>query len=187
MSSSSDSEDEDEALDPKAGRSQTRPSANKKPPFDKDAVLNAVLGETVHSVRSHLPSFFADGSVEQAWRHWHKTVPTKLSEVPAGSRCLQDGKCPMPMKYTQVAETTAASSTMGLQVSLMSYVNPGGMAYKKEELQRDSMALKPLRADDVNIGTYVGIRRSDDDATTPPGYGTPFYLGQVRVYVCLPF
>ena len=94
-----DSSDEDEEAIRGAGiraaASGAAPAASrarKKPLFDKNRVLRAVLGREAPGARGtkdenakgcaqHLPSFFTD-EVQQRWLDWAARTPSTLSDVP---------------------------------------------------------------------------------------------------------
>ena len=157
--------------------------------FDPSAILHAVVRHEGHnpdkSVQAHMPSFFSDGRVEREWRAWAAKVPTALSMVTQRALPLK-----MPMKYTETPQAAGSTSTeLQRQVPLMTYANPDdGTRYGKEERRRDYVATvaRTLRVSDIADGSTVAIVRRDEDPNEPAGYGTPFYIADIRSYTTIP-
>ena len=187
-----DSSDEDEEAIRGAGiraaASGAAPaaSARKKPLFDKNRVLRAVLGREAPGARGtkdenakgcaqHLPSFFTD-EVQQRWLDWAARTPSTLSDVPEEHRLR---KCEMPQKCLPVGAAIVVEARV--QRELLTYSNLDGRSIGKTTLARDAEALKPLYEHDVKIGSKVALKREPMDPTNkgPGGYNTPFYIGDV--------
>lgn len=164
----------DSSDDEDAPAAANRRAPRPKQTFSKDRVYEALCGDTVHSVQSHLPSYMSH-DVRADWIQWRDNVPQALHEVPAHQRALP---LLMPLKHTaRVPQPTEHDERQ--QRELMTYRNPGGQAYSKAERHRDALASKRLRVSEVPVGTTVCLRRHDEDPWTPAGYGTPFYVGHV--------
>jgi hypothetical protein len=152
----------------------------KKPPFSGQRILDAVVGTSNQSIKARLPAFFADSSVEAAWRQWAANVPHRLQDVPTEHRALP---LRMPMKYMEAPGDSglSAEAVERPQVELMTYKNPGGQHYSKDELLRDAVAgqSRAVLASELSVGCSVAIKRDASDPREPPGYDTPFYIADV--------
>lgn len=169
-----------------AGAAPASSRARKKPLFDKNRVLRAVLGREAPGARGtkdenakgcaqHLPSFFTD-EVQQRWLDWAARTPSTLSDVPEEHRLR---KCEMPQKCLPVGAAIMVEARV--QRELLTYSNLDGRCIGKTTLARDAEALKPLYEHDVKIGSKVALKREPMDPTNkgPGGYNTPFYIGDV--------
>ena len=164
------SDEEAPAANPRARERRVRPL------FDKNAIYNAVVGEHPKAVRTHLRSHFADDGVLADWQAWLKDTPEVLSEVAAEAHALP---MRMPTKFAARAPAPMEAAPMRVQPELMIYNNPDGTAYGKEQRQRDAIASRPLRRDELTVGKTVAIRRDPADPWEPLGYGTPLYFGDI--------
>jgi hypothetical protein len=154
----------------------------KKPAFSTAAILQSVTGivppgteaEMRHekSVRERLPGHFPPDVVRQ-WEEWAEETPNTLAEVPEQQRLRQ---CLMPCKC--LAPGVKAMVKPREQKELVTYANPGGRKLDKEDREREAARVKPLVEGEVSVGQSVAIRRAVESHVTP-GYGTPFYVGDV--------
>ena len=68
-----------------------------------------------------------------------------------------------------------------MQTELITYDNPGGRSFNKEQRQRDQTARSALEEGDVTLGAIVALKRDASVSTSEiGGFGTPFYVGDVR-------
>lgn len=170
---SSDSDEEPPAAD-----------GGKKKAFDKDRVIKAVLGRQAPGANpgaqkgcaDHLPTFFKP-EVTSSWLRWAAATPSKLEEVPEQHRLRT---CKMPMKCLPAGEQQVEQQRV--QREIIRYQNADGRQVNATMLVRDSDARKALVEGDVLVGSTVALAREAIDATAslPGGYGTPFYIGDVR-------
>mgnify|MGYP007018243642 CR=1 FL=1 len=154
----------------------------KKPTFDPQRILEAVVGDGATSVASHQPALFADGQAEADWRAWAASVPQRLSDVPRDARPLP---LVMPVKFSarKRDQPQQAAPAPQPQIELMTYRNPGGSSYTKKARDRNATAARMqhrLLASEISEGCAVAVvREGAIDPSDPPGYGTPFYIGDV--------
>jgi len=186
MRDSSDDEEEREVEGARARMKAARErAASGKKAFNTADVLVAVLGSSgadgakfSKGVMGHMPSHFPQAVVEN-WKQWATKTPNSLGEIPMEKRLRV---CEMPMKCS-AAPTAPVTQEHRMQTELITYDNPGGRSFNKEQRQRDQTARSALEEGDVTLGATVALKR-DEDATVSTseigGFGTPFYVGDVR-------
>jgi len=186
MRDSSDDEEEREVEGARARMKAARErAASGKKAFNTADVLVAVLGSSgadgakfSKGVMGHMPSHFPQEVVEN-WKQWATKTPNSLGEIPMEKRLRV---CEMPMKCS-AAPTAPVTQEHRMQTELITYDNPGGRSFNKEQRQRDQTARSALEEGDVTLGATVALKR-DGDATVSTseigGFGTPFYVGDVR-------
>ena len=125
-----------------------------------------------------LGSDFFDDKEKMEWQQWLDAVPASASEA-ADSRMLLPVQMPPKCRPRAAAGSgLPCQSTLGQQ-ELITYTNAGGRQFGRSDRQRQHAHAKPLAAADVKVGSTVALRRDASAADSAPGYGTPFYIGDV--------
>jgi hypothetical protein len=176
----SSDEEADDAIGAAGGATSRARERQPKPPFSKLHTLHAVLGYAgcADSVAAHFShsGVLQNTEAREAWHAWHTSAAEKLSELPAPSRALP---LTMPMKCTAAAGP-ALENARGPKPELITYNNPGGRTFTKEQRTREAASMaKALTKADVPVGSCVGVKREPADPMEPPGYGTPFYVAEI--------
>ena len=174
------SDEEAAAAHPKAARERT----THKAPFNKMHILQTVLGVPTHdSVAAHFhhSGTLSSQHVREQWKAWYSSTPHNLGELAPEEQQLP---MKMPAKCQPSGQGRAATaSAPNHEPELIAYTNRGDGARKftKEMRDRNEAAgrASALTVADLPLGSFVGVARSPEDPLEPPGYGTPFYAGQV--------
>lgn len=175
-----DSSDEEDVA---AAGSRDDVVRNKRPPFDKDAILATVMSL---AAPNRLPAVFGDAEIVNEWRQWHADVPTTLDEVPSSAR-LQ--RMAMPMKCTEPSEKPQVPVAQPRrQVELLTYANKDGRKLDGKELQRNAQAVLrvKLTTDDLPVGSTIALHAPEgaNPEDILEGEGTPFLVADVVAVEC---
>ena len=129
------------------------------------------------SVANHYRSseVLSSGEFEGEWRAWFGTTAEKLADVPVQARALP---IRMPMKCAATVRTAGESSSEP-KPETISYHNPDGRKFTREDLRREASSTISMRLEDFPIGSCVVVKRSAESDSDAPGFNTPFYVGQV--------
>lgn len=122
------------------------------------------------------PEFLTDDERQQ-WDEWLDGTPASAEDSPDGRTLF-----PLLMPAKCLPRTTVPGSSAGpssSQQEIITYSNAGGRQFGRADRQRQHALLKPLLAADVPVNSTVAIRRGPVRQPGPPGYNTPFYVGDV--------
>ena len=139
--------------------------------FHTERVLNGV-----DAVRQRLPDCFPEDVVNE-WADWGASTPNSVEEIAAADR--KHGCLKMPMKCGMMPTQQAPEVAPRVQRELITYQNASGSGLTRSSRDLDAAQSKPLLEADISVGYTIAIKRSDSVASERPGYGTPFYLGDV--------
>ena len=120
-----------------------------------------------------------DDEERQEWQDYLDGEPDALDEVAAADWPLpirMPAKC-RPRPAAGACSTAAVES----QVELVTYSNAGsdGRRFNRADRSRQRESAKRIALDDVPNGSTIAIQRTSEEILAP-GYGTPFYLGDVQ-------
>ena len=119
-------------------------------------------------------SFLSDDEKRQ-WDQWLADEPERPEQVAAA-----DWPLPIQMPRKCVARSCGAgtSSSSAGQQEIIAYKNAGGRAFSVKDRARQFSQTRRLAPSEMPVGSTVAIGHKD--AIDVPGYGTPFYLGDVE-------
>ena len=121
--------------------------------------------------------FFSDTDIAE-WDQWASTTPATLDAVSKSDWPLP---IKMPRKCVQPTQgrTHAAEDPERKQTEIIAYNNVGGRRFTSDARKRKAVETRSLKRDEVDIGSTVLIKREEGEGDKPPGWDTPFYLGDV--------
>ena len=121
--------------------------------------------------------FFSDADVGE-WDQWASTTPASLDAVEESDWPLP---IKMPRKCVQPAQgrAHAAEDPERRQTEIIAYNNVGGRRFTSDARKRKAVETRCLKREDLGIGTTVLIKGEGREGSETPGWGTPFYLGDV--------
>lgn len=142
--------------------------------LNKSVVEEFVLTTMLRNDR--LGEDFLNDDEKQQWRQWLASEPSSAAEVAA-----EDWPLPveMPRKcLPRPAGGGGEASTSAGQQEIVAYSNASGRQFSTSARARQYQQTRRLAALDVKVGSTVALKRSEE-SIQQPGYGTPFYLGDV--------
>ena len=151
-----------------------RQDTDRERGLDKAAVKEFVLSTLVRDDR--LGSEFLTDVEKQQWEQWLASEPDSAAQV---SRADWPLPIQMPRKCVpRQAGGSRGETSVSAQQEIIAYSNSDGRQFSRAARSRQYEQSRRLSASDMPVGSTVAIKRGEQ-VIRQPGYGTPFYLGDV--------
>lgn len=156
-----------------AGTSAAPGAESADPPRGLNKAATRGLLKKLNEPRYLGPGFIDDDDMA-LWEQWLNSEPDTVSQVSAAEWPLPIS---MPKKCIPRAATGQGSTPADTQQEIISYSNVSGRRFTTDDRSRQYSQTQQLRADDLPVGSTIAINQSSP--LSAPGFGTPFYIGDV--------
>ena len=127
------------------------------------------------------PEFFTDDEKQQ-WDQWLDGTPASAEDSPDGRTLFplqMPAKCLPRTSHHCAWQQCWPIVVQYQQEEIITYNNAGGRQFRRADRQRQHGQSKRLLPADLPVKSTVAIRRDTARQPGPPGYNTPFYVGDV--------